>query len=110
VEINSDFPAGGNILDEIERACSLCSAGIFLFTKDDELQKPQGDHAAPRDNVVFEAGYFTESKGRERILIIREVGAKMPAGIGGNIYLSLKSKKDISPIETQPLSFVVKSL
>jgi hypothetical protein len=106
----ADFSAGGNILDEIERASSVCSAGIFIFTQDDLLEETMGDRAAPRDNVVFEAGYFMQSKGRERVLIIREEGAKMPADIGGNIYLPLLNRKDISPIETQLRSFVEKRL
>jgi len=104
----ADFSAGGNILDEIERASSVSSAGIFLFTQDDVLEEAQADRAAPRDNVVFEAGYFTQSKGRERVLIIREHGSKMPADVGGNIYLPLMNRKDISSIETQLRSFVEK--
>jgi Predicted nucleotide-binding protein containing TIR-like domain len=106
----ADFAAGGNILDEIERASSFSSAGIFLFTQDDFLEEPQADRAAPRDNVVFEAGYFTQSKGRERVLIIRENGVKMPADVVGNIYLPLMNRKDISSIETQLRSFVEKRL
>src|SRR5262249_37712685 len=106
----ADFSAGGNILDEIEKASSICSVGIFLFTQDDMLEEVQGDRAAPRDNVVFEAGYFTQSKGRERVLIIREQGAKMPADVGGNIYLPLFDRKNISPIKTQLRSFVEKPL
>jgi predicted nucleotide-binding protein len=105
-----DFSAGGNILDEIERASSISSVGIFLFTQDDFYEEEQEDRAAPRDNVVFEAGYFTQSKGRERVLIIRESGVKMPADVGGNIYLPLKDRKNISSIETQLRSFVEKRL
>jgi hypothetical protein len=104
----AEFSAAGNILDEIERASAICTAGIFLFTQDDILEEGQGDRAAPRDNVVFEAGYFTQSKGRERVLIIREQGAKMPADIGGNIYLPLPNRRDISSIESQLRSFVEK--
>ncbi len=97
-----DFDAGGTILDEIERADRLCSGGIFLFTKDDRLKgkKPDSlDKAAPRDNVILEAGYFIKSKGKERVLIIREKGAKMPADVGGNIYLMLNNRKNIAPIK-----------
>ncbi|MEO5775307.1 MAG: TIR domain-containing protein [Flavobacterium sp.] len=54
--------------------------------------------ASPRDNVIFEAGYFMKAKGKERILIIQEEGTKMPADIGGNIYLPLKKRNDISTI------------
>jgi predicted nucleotide-binding protein len=70
------------------------------------LEESHGDRATPRDNVVFEAGYFTKSKGRERVLIIREDGTKMPADISGNIYLPLQNRKDISSIETQLRKFI----
>ncbi len=93
-----DFTGGGTILEEIERAATLCTCGIFLFTKDDPLEG-EGSHAAPRDNVVFEAGYFANSKGKDRVLIIREEGAKMPADLGGNIYVHLSDKNSTASIE-----------
>lgn len=101
-----NFRAGGTILSEIERAASLCLGGIFLFTKDDELKVGDTQIAAPRDNVIFEAGYFAHAKGSQRVLIIREDGAKMPADVGGNIYLSLKDRNDTSTIETALLKFI----
>ena len=104
-----DFAAAGIILDEIELAAKLCSGGIFLFTKDDALEGNEA-RAAPRDNVVFEAGYFAAAKGRDRVLIIREEGAKMPADLGGNIYLSLASKDDTRPIESAIRDFVERRL
>ncbi|WP_296703806.1 TIR domain-containing protein [Algoriphagus sp.] len=105
-----DFAAAGIIIDEIETASKLCSGGIFLFTKDDNTIEGSEIKAAPRDNVVFEAGYFTASKGRKRVLIIKEEGAKMPADLGGNIYLNLIDRNDISPIETAISDFVKKRL
>jgi hypothetical protein len=104
-----DFSAAGIILDEIETAARLCSGGIFLFTKDDALEGSEM-RAAPRDNVVFEAGYFAAAKGRDRVLIIREEGAKMPADLGGNIYLSLSNRDDIRPIESAIRDFVERRL
>lgn len=104
-----DFAAAGIILDEIETAARLCSGGIFLFTKDDALEGNEM-RAAPRDNVVFEAGYFAAAKGRDRVLIIREEGAKMPADLGGNIYLSLTVRDDIRPIESAIRDFVERRL
>lgn len=104
-----DFSAGGIILDEIETASKLCSGGIFLFTKDDAMEGNE-NRAAPRDNVVFEAGYFAAAKGRDRVLIIREEGAKMPADLGGNIYLSLMNRDDIRPIESSIRDFIERRL
>jgi hypothetical protein len=90
----------GTILEQIEAAASRCSAGIFLFTKSDKLQG-QEDKAAPRDNVVFEAGYFAHAKGHQRILIVKEAGAKMPADLGGAIYAPLADRADVDPLARQ---------
>jgi hypothetical protein len=96
----TDFIAGRSILAQIEEAASRCNAGIFLFTKDDDLiDKGQTDVSAPRDNVVFEAGYFIGLKGKRNVLIIREKGSKMPADLGGDIYAMLPDRVDIGPIE-----------
>ena len=98
----TDFPPGRNILQQIGEAAARCSGGIFLFTCDDEVAEPGPGHAAvPRDNVVFEAGFFVHAKGKERVLVIREEGAKMPADLGGDIYASLTNRDDITPIEAQ---------
>ncbi len=95
----TDFPPGQNILQQIGRASERCSAGIFLFTRDDELAATgAGQEAVPRDNVVFEAGYFIASKGKDRVLVVREDGAKMPADLGGDIYASLPDRNHIGPI------------
>jgi predicted nucleotide-binding protein len=96
----TDFISGRSILAQIEEAASRCNAGIFLFTKDDDLvDKGQPDVSAPRDNVVFEAGYFIGLKGKRNVLIVREKGSKMPADLGGDIYALLPDKVDIGPIE-----------
>ena len=52
------------------------------------------------------AGFFAHSKGRGRVLIIRETGAKMPADLGGDIYASLEKKMDIRPIKDSIQKFI----
>jgi len=99
-----DFkPAGATILEEIERAASQCRCGIFLFTKDDELdENAKGKasfNAVPRDNVLLEAGYFTQARGKNRVAIVREKGAKMPADLGGIIYVVLENRKNLLPVK-----------
>lgn len=101
-----DFRPGGTILDEIDAASKSCIGGIFLFTRDDDLVSGDKVNAAPRDNVLFEAGYFMHAMGPERTLIIREEGTKMPADIGGNIYLHLKDRNDTSTIESGLRKFI----
>jgi hypothetical protein len=104
-----DFRAGTSILNEIAAASACCSAGIFLFSGNDPLEGVDGG-AAPRDNVVFEAGYFMNAKGPDRCLIIREGNAKMPADLGGAIYLRLKSPGEIAAIESQLTRFLENNL
>lgn len=103
----TDFSAADTILDQIQKATTRCTAGIFLFTKDDFLsQKKDGKKAIPRDNVVFEAGYFIHAKGNSQVLIILEDGAKMPADLGGKIYASLPDKNNIISIKPLLKKFV----
>ena len=104
-----DFRAGGSILSEIENARAACVRGVFLFSEDDPLEGAPGV-AAPRDNVVFEAGYFMSSKGPERCLIIRHGDAKMPADVGGTIYVYLTKSADVSSIEGRLSDFITGNL
>jgi hypothetical protein len=103
------FNPGSTILDELMEASKSCLGAIMLLTRDDEIVGEEG-FAAPRDNVIFEMGLFMEAKGRERVLVVREQGAKMPADIGGGIYLPLANRDDISPIHTKLLDFVDKRI
>jgi hypothetical protein len=96
----TDFDPATTILKQIQEASRRCGAAIFLFTKDDTLSGNEGQRReAPRDNVVFEAGFFCASKGKYRTLIVLEKGAKLPADLGGDIYASLEEKGTISSIE-----------
>ncbi len=103
----TDFNPGNSILQQIEEASRRCGAGVFLFTKDDALaDRGRKGRAVPRDNVVFEAGYFCALKGKAKVLIVLEKGAKMPADLGGDIYASLANKADIGPIKPALRKFV----
>lgn len=105
-EVN--FKPGATILDELLGATRTCLGAIMLLTKDDEFFGEEG--FAPRDNVIFEMGMFMEAKGRERVLVVRETGAKMPADIGGGIYLSLRDRNDITSIGLGLLDFIEKRI
>jgi len=106
---HEDFAPAGSILEQIQDAASRCSAGVFLFTKDDKVES-SGETAVPRDNVVFEAGFFAHAKGKDRVLIIREKGSKMPADLGGDIYASLDDRADITSIEPYIKRFITQRL
>ena len=59
---------------------------------------------------MFEAGYFMSSKGPERCLIVRQGEAKMPADVGGAIYVHLDKGADIASIEARLGDFLNKNL
>jgi hypothetical protein len=103
----TDFAPADSILDDIQEAESRCSAGIFLFTQDDTSEDEDGVQlAVPRDNVVFEAGYFISAKGKDRVLIVRENGSKLPADLGGDIYAVLDDRGVTSEIKNSIKRFV----
>lgn len=81
-----DFRPGDTIWDSIERAECYTNCGVFLFMADDPLNSRSKREFAPRDNVVYEAGYFAGAKGRQRSLIISEKGARVPTDLGGILY------------------------
>lgn len=99
------FAPGPTILEELVQASRSCIGAVMLLTRDDELAG-EGGKAVPRDNVIFEMGMFMEAKGRERVLVVLEEGAKLPADVGGGIYLSLRDRNDITPIHSGLLSFM----
>jgi hypothetical protein len=103
----TDFIPGRTILEQIEQAAARSIGGIFLFTKDDDLADQSNVAVAvPRDNVVFEAGYFIGLKGKQNVLIIREAGSKMPADLGGDVYASLPDRTSIAPIKRSLAAFL----
>jgi hypothetical protein len=104
------FRAGDTIWDSIERAESSTSCGLFLFMADDKFSGKLSNQFAPRDNVVYEAGYFAGAKGRKNSLVIREEGAKVPSDLGGLLYLALKDRSDISPLQTQLAEYLSRVL
>lgn len=86
------FRPGRTIMEEVRRAAAVCRCGLFLFTADDPVEGSQTPTAIPRDNVLLEAGYFMSAAGASRTLIVREAGTKMPADLGGIIYLSIENR------------------
>ncbi len=85
---HDDFQAGLSIWEAIGSAEKLTHCGMFLFMEDDLVSTGKKKAFAPRDNVVFEAGYFAGAKGKERTLIVREKDAKIPPISAGSFFTS----------------------
>ena len=90
----TDFLPGRTIMEEIARATATCRCGLFLFTADDPIEGSPTKTAIPRDNVLLEAGYFMSAHTARRMVVVREKGTKMPADLGGMIYLTIENRAD----------------
>ena len=101
-----DFNPAVPIVEEVERASKSCMGGIFLFTKDDDQTTGENESVVTRELVIFAAGHFVKAKGMDKILFIREEGAKTAANIGG---LTFRNRDDLSPIEKELEKFIVKN-
>ncbi len=97
------FEVGPPLLKEIDNACKDCHLGLFLFTGD---EMAPGKPPMPRDNVVFELGYFMSQKGDKRVIGVWETAVEQPTDLKGNIWLELADRKDISTIETSILKWL----
>ncbi|HJS60437.1 MAG TPA: TIR domain-containing protein [Pseudolabrys sp.] len=73
VEIWSDdmiFPAGGYPIEALEEEVGLADFGIALCEPDDLVTSRGKTAATPRDNVIFELGFFMSRLGRHRTLLL----------------------------------------
>lgn len=71
---------------------------LFLVTKDDALVADNAVLYTPRDNIVFEIGFFSGKLGREKTILLVEEGTELPSDWGGVIYLTLRDKLNLASI------------
>jgi len=90
-------------IDEMSRDCQLA---IFLVTKDDKLVHSRKLVDSPRDNVIFEVGFFAARLGTERTLLVVEKGAKVPSDWGGILYIPLTDRRDLASVNLALLDAV----
>src|SRR6186997_449767 len=84
----SVFNPGVSTLERLVELTHEVDFAAFIFGQDDWTSKgaepdPAGGQAAPRDNVVFEAGLFGGAIGIRRTFILHARGAKLPTDLNG---------------------------
>jgi hypothetical protein len=86
----TSFNPGTTTLERLLELTQEVDFAAFVFAQDDWTSvnvsaAPQGDsgQAAPRDNVVFEAGLFGGVLGMRRTFILHANGAKLPSDLLG---------------------------
>lgn len=88
VEIWSDdhiFPPGGYPIEALERGVNESDLGIAIAQPDDLVRSRERTQSTPRDNVIFELGFFMSRLGRARTLLLvpRGEDVKLPSDFKG---------------------------
>lgn len=96
IEIWSDeqiFPAGGYPIEALERAVDDADFGIAIAQPDDLVRSRHRQASVPRDNVIFELGFFLSRLGRRRTLLLvpRGESVQLPSDFKGLTPLDYKS-------------------
>lgn len=79
------FPPGTYAIEDLEYEVTETDFGIALAEPDDLVRSRDRSSAAPRDNVVFELGFFMSRLGRRRTLLLvpRSLEVKLPSDFKG---------------------------
>ncbi len=80
------FPPGSYPLEVLENEVDRADFGVAIAHPDDIVRSRRNQSAAPRDNVIFELGFFMSRLGRQRtfLLVPQMVGdLKLPSDFKG---------------------------
>jgi predicted nucleotide-binding protein len=81
--------AGRTILEKFEGHAATASFAVVLLTADDEggVKGSEQRHPRGRQNVIFELGFFCGKLGRERVVVLLDLGVEKPSDIDGLVYI-----------------------
>ena len=97
----TSFNPGTTTLERLLELAHEVDFAAFIFAQDDwtstssASSQPESGQAAPRDNVVFEAGLFGGVLGMRRTFILHANGAKLPTDLLG--LTSIRYTETTSP-------------
>jgi predicted nucleotide-binding protein len=96
------FPPGSYPLEVLRDRVAEADFGLGIAHPDD-IRRSRGRQAAvPRDNVVYELGFFTSVLGRDRtiLLVPADEGVDLPSDYKGLTPLTYASRNDRVPLST----------
>jgi len=73
------FKAGEHALEALERLAGENDFAVFVWGISDLTTWRGMSSGSPRDNVVYEAGLFAGSLGRDRVIVVSTEGTKIPS-------------------------------
>ena len=90
------FDLSAAYIESLEKAADEADFAVVVATPDDFTIQRNKQSAAPRDNVVFEIGFFMGSLGRERCFIVNDESrdVKLPSDLLGVQTASFRRSTD----------------
>jgi len=90
------FPAGSYPIETLENEVSHADFGIAIASPDDLVRARHRQQQAPRDNVIFELGFFMSRLGRHRTMLLVPDGkeVKLPSDFKGITPISYSVDAD----------------
>jgi predicted nucleotide-binding protein len=89
---------GRTVIEKFEDYAADAAFAVILLTGDDvggvkaTDDEPQSLNPRPRQNVVFELGFFIGALGREHVAVLYEEGVERPSDIAGVAFTPLDSR------------------
>jgi CRP/FNR family cyclic AMP-dependent transcriptional regulator len=82
---NGVFRVTNYTLESLENELDMCDFAVAIAHPDDKTKIRDEDWPTPRDNVVFELGFFMGRLGRSRAILMEPQGAriKLPSDLAG---------------------------
>lgn len=77
------FKLSKTTLENLQEKSILYDYGVLIATSDDVGEIKDGKYDIMRDNVLFEAGMFLATLGRERAFVMMEKGCRIPTDLLG---------------------------
>lgn len=104
-EIWSDehiFPPSGYPLDALEKQVNETDIGIAIAQPDELVRSRHKQTMTPRDNVIFELGFFMSRLGRQRTLLLvpRGEALSLPSDFKGMTPINYKNPSEGEKVAT----------
>lgn len=95
------FPPGAYPLENLKREVALADFGIALAHPDDLRRSRGRDAVVPRDNVVFELGWFMSILDRHRtiLLVPEDAEVEMPSDFKGLTPIGYRQSNGSKPMD-----------
>lgn len=108
ISLDQQYNAGKTVIEKFEDNADVHFAVVLLTGDDIGGKGPDELRPRPRQNVIFELGFFMGRLKRDRVCAIRSGEVELPSDIGGMVWLSLEGrwKKDLA-IELEKAGYPV---